>query len=509
MATGAVASVPLVLAACGGDDKRSATNAEEKPKKGGRLRVGSVGVGKAESCDPAIGYNTIDIARFRQLYSYLVKQNADGSGAELSLAESIEPNSDGSVWNVKIKEGVEFHNGKTFTAADAIYSMTRPFDTEAGLSGSALSAFMDTSGFKKISDTEFEMRLKTPVGDLPIKMVGRDCLMYPEGTSTEDFKKRPIGTGPFKYESFKAGERSLFSRNDNYWEQGGGPYVDEVEIIAINDSGARANALLAGEIDCAEAFDYDQARAYKDNDQLQLLDAVTTGTYPYVFRTDTDPFKDADVRLAMKLAMDRPKMVDIAFAGFGTVANDMFGKGLFGYPDDLPQREYDPEQARALLKKAGHDSLDVTLYWPVENAGQKAAPVYAEQAKAAGINLKVEKFPAGTDMNVAPTFPAFITNWGNTILDVGIWMLTTSTYNEGWFNKGWDRMFQEASATTDSARRDEIMKELNKIWYEESGHMIWGYYNNVDGLAANVRGAYPSKVEFGLSNYDYKAYWLA
>ncbi len=513
MATGAAASLPVLLAACGGGSGSKsgggAATTAEKPKKGGRLRIGSVGAGKAESCDPAIGANTIDIARFRQLYNSLVHQNADGSGSQLALAKSIEPNSNGSVWNFKLQEGVEFHNGKTFGTDDAIYSITRPYDTKAGLSGSQLSGFFDPkTGFKKISDTEFEMHLKTPIGDLPRQMTGRDCIMYPEGTTTEDFKKKPIGTGPFKYQSFTAGERSVFTRNDNYWEQGGGPYVDELEIIAIDDSGARANALLAGEIDCAEAFDYDQARAYKSNKQIVLLNAETTGTYPYVFRTDKAPFDNPDVRLAMKLAVDRSKLVDIAFAGFGSVANDMFGKGLPGYPQE-PQREYDPEQAKALLKKAGHDSLDVTLYYPIINAGEKAAPVYAEQAKAAGINMKVAKFPAGTDFNVAPTFPAFVTNWGNTILDVGVWMLSDSSYNEGWFNKGWDKIYHEATATTDLDHRNELMMELNKTWYEQSGHLIWGYYNNVDGLAPNVRGAYPSKVEFGLSNYDYKAYWLA
>ena len=514
MAVSAAAGLPLVLAACGGKSGgRTPTSATkttaEKPVKGGRLRVGSVGSGKSESLDPAIGYNLIDIARFRQLYNGLVHLAPDGSGPKPVLAESIEPNKNATVWNFKLHQGVEFHNGKTMTADDVIYSLRRPFDTKAGLSGSALSAFLNPStGIKKISATEFELHLKTPVGNLLSQMTGRDCLIYPEGADKADFKKQPIGTGPFKYQSFTPGERSVFLRNDSYWEQGGGPYVDELEIIAINDNAARANALLAGEIDCAEAFDYDQARAYKDNKQVVLLNAQTTGCYPYVFRTDKAPFTDPNVRLAMKLAVDRPKLVDIAFAGFGTVANDMFGKGLPGYPEE-PQRKYDPEQAKSLLQKAGHDSLDVTLYYPAENAGQKAAPVYAEQAKAAGINLKVAKFPAGTDFNVAPTFPAFITNWGGDILGVGVWMLSTSTYNEGWHDKGWDKIYHEAAATTDEARRAELMQELNKTWYDQSGHLVWGYYNNVDGLSPKVRGAYPSKVEFGLSNYDYKAYWLA
>ncbi len=512
IASGAAVSLPVVLAACGGGSsggsKSASQTTDAKPKKGGRLRIGHVGAGKDESLDPGIGAHVIDIARFRQLFDTIARKAPDGSGTELVLAESLEPNADGTVWNMKLRSGVQFHNGKTMTADDVIYSLRRPFDTKAGLSGSALASVLDPkTGFKKVGDLEIEFHLTSPSGDLGALMTFRDASIYPEGFT--DFK-HPIGTGPFSFVSFTVGERSLFKRNDNYWQKGGGPYVSELEIITIPDSAARANALLGGEIDIADGFDYDQARAYKDDKRVVLLNSPTTSGYQFVQRTDTKPFTDNNVRLAFKLCADRQQMIDVAFAGFGKVQNDMFGKGLAGYPDDIPQREYDPEQAKSLLAKAGFaDGIDIDIYYDQPNGALKAATAYVEQAKAAGVNIKVKQFPPNTDFATAPKFPLWCTNWGGDILNVGTYFLSSSSYNEGWFNKGWDKIFKEATGTLDKDRRIELMKELNTIWHNEGPHVIWGSYNTIDALAPNVRGAVPVAVEFGLSNYDLKSYWLA
>lgn len=511
MATGAAASLPLALAACGGNDSSSGgTSTEaEKPRKGGRLRVGHQGAGKDESLDPGLGAQLIDAARFRQLYDQIAHRAADGSGPELRLATSLEPNSDGTVWQLKLRDDVEFHNGKRMTADDVIYSLTRPFDTRAGLSGSALSAFIDPArgGFRKVSDTEIQINCHTACGDLASQMMGRDCLVYPDGFT--DFR-RPIGTGPFSYVSFTVGERSLFRRNDNYWDTSRGPYVDELEFISIPDSTARANALLGGEIDVCDLFDFDQARAYQNNPKVRLLRSPTTAGIQFVTRTDSKPGNDPDVLLAFKLAADRKKMCDIAFAGFARVQNDMFGQGLAGYPDDVPQREYDPEQAKSLLARAGYGGgLDIDFHYMDGNPSQKAGSVYAEQAKAAGFNVKVKPFPPNQSFNTAPAFPFWATTWGGDILGVGLWFLSNSSYNEGLRDARFDTLYREASATLDRDRRLELMKEMNLLWHDRGPHVIWGCNDTIDGLAPNVRGAYVTPVEFGLSNYDLKAYWLA
>jgi peptide/nickel transport system substrate-binding protein len=249
------------------------------------------------------------------------------------------------------------------------------------------------------------------------------------------------------------------------------------------------------------------------NGGVQLVNAPGSNMVAMCMLTNRPPFNDVRVRQAFRLAIDRPATLATAFVGFGQLGNDVYGKGLPDYDTALPQRAHDPERARALLKQAGHEGLQVSI------ASSKAAPgmlesatVFADQAKAAGINLAVDQSPA--DSYYSDKYlkvPFFQTQWGTQTIESQIAesLLTGAAFNEtGWARKSFDRKFAAARGTRDRKKRRQLFFELQSEVWNQGGYIIWGFNNWVDAISAKVHGVVPSPV-FALGWYDFKSFWLA
>jgi peptide/nickel transport system substrate-binding protein len=517
---GAAAMLPGVLAACG-DSSGGAASAGGapttggKPKRGGRLRVATPGSGNKEVVHPFQGTTPADVNRRLQLFDPLFSSSSQDSGFKPYLAEKVEPNGDGTVWTITLRSGVMTHRGRALTSDDAIWSMQVVNDVKGGNYGSPFASHMDLKkGFKKVDDLTFQMKLNKPIGDLGSIARDTSSIIAPKDWDADP--KQPVGTGPFEFVSFTAGQRSLFKRNANYWVGDGKPYIDELEIVSIPDATARANALKRGEADAVENFDFLQAKTLKNDPSVVLLNAPSEWTIPFITRYDKDPFKQLQARQAMKYAIDREALVDTVFFGFGTVGNDQFGKNgpATYYNADLEQRAYDPERAKSLLADAGYpDGVDVELnlapscgcQGPEGTVGT-AAQAFQQQAKGAGVNFKI-KTTTNLDQWNLLSFPFTATWWSPGVPFVYNWFLSDSTYNEGWKDPAWDRLYYNALGELDPAKQKEYWGELQATFYEKSGHVIWGHYNLIDGLSPKVRGAYPN--QWSLSTYDFKSYWLA
>ncbi len=260
-ATGLVLGPAGLLAACGGDDDAGGEGAapattgatEEGPTRGGRLRVGHVGAGKGESFNPARGSSFIDASRYYNLFDPLSRVGPTLE-IEPGLALEWNPNADSTVWEVKLRPDVTWHDGKPFTADDVIYTFGQMGDAKHVSHASVVN--INLRDVKKIDDLTLEIPLKSPNARLYDSFVQQNTVIVQDGAT--DFSK-PVGTGAFVFESFTVGERSLCTRNPNYWDEGK-PYVDEWEDISIDDNAARLNALLAGEIDMMSQLPFAQAK---------------------------------------------------------------------------------------------------------------------------------------------------------------------------------------------------------------------------------------------------------
>jgi peptide/nickel transport system substrate-binding protein len=499
-------------------DAFAATNA----KRGGTLRVGFVGGGTAETLDPHKSVAFIDAARAKNLFDKLTEFRPDMS-VEYQLATSMTPNKDATVWQIKLRPGVVWHDGKPFTAADVIYSLARNLNPKNGLQALIDLAPIDLKRTKKVGTHEVLLALHQPIAEIPQLFAARTLSMIQNGATKF---AHPIGTGPFKFVSFTPGTKSVFARNDHYWIHGK-PYVDQLVMNSIPDNGARYNALVSGQIDAMENLDLSTAKTLvpsgfnihadgvvvSTNKAVKLVNAPGSNMVAMCMLTNRPPFNDVRVRQAFRLAIDRPAAIEAAFVGFGQLGNDVYGKGLPDYDTGLPQRVADPARAKALLKQAGHAKLSVSI------ASSKAAPgmlesatVFASQAQAAGIDLTVDQSPADSYYsNKYLKVPFFQTQWGTQTIESQIVesLLKGAAFNEtAWSRPAFDREFAVARGTLNKARRRTLFFDLQKEVWNQGGYLIWGFNNWVDAVSAKVRGVVPSPV-FALGWYDFKSFWLA
>ena len=515
-AAGVGLSATSFLAACGGDGEEGGAGTATQPAgttpgdvtRGGRLRVGHVGGGKAETFDPATGSTFIDASRYLNVYDLLVR--ADNK-LELvpGLATEWEPNDDSTVWQFKLRPDVVWHDGKPFTAQDVIYTL-QSWGSKKHIAHSA-STQMRLDELSAPDDLTLEIPLKGPNARLADSFTQQNNVIIQDGAT--DFTN-PIGTGPFKLESFTVGERSLAVRNEDYWEEGK-PYVDEWEDISISDNAARLNALLSGEIDMMSQIEPTQAKAKLESGEIQIIRAPSpTAIQVFYMAVDIPPFDDPKVRQAFRLIPDRQGLIDRALLGFATSANDLPGKGLWNFADDLPPREQDLEQARALLAEAGQENLEVTLHTSEIVPGfVEAATLFAEMAKEAGVTVKIKKEDPNAYFDTSKLYTKL--DFGQsfwTYSSLALWyeqsLLSDAIWNEThWRDKSYDELIRQAQGATDEATALDLWHQVQEVQYNEGGYIVWANLEILDAAANNVKGLVPS-AWFNLGGWNYRDVWL-
>src|SRR4051794_26182818 len=236
------------LAACGGgnDDTSSSSSSESQgtPKRGGNFRLGVTGGGSKDIID---GQNIVtkpDQARLVAGFETLVTYDKDYKLQQDGLAEELTQDKPDQ-YTIKLRDGIEFHNGKPLTADDVVYSINRILNPEEGLFGGAGLASIDPKRIEKMDNLTVRLHLKQPDST-----IGDQLGQYYNGIVPDGYTRKgeQIGTGPYKLKSFSAGQQSVHERNPNYWRSGQ-PYFDTVTVIDFPDPSAQVNALLSSQID--------------------------------------------------------------------------------------------------------------------------------------------------------------------------------------------------------------------------------------------------------------------
>ena len=522
------AGTATVLVACGSDDSSSgattpttgATTAETTAttvaaagQKGGTLRVGVVG-STNDLMDGQYIVARADQARMVTGWEPIANYDDDFNIAfNNSLAEEIEAKAP-DLFVVRLKQGIEFHNAKTVGAEDLIYSFNRLIDPALGIAP-ALSEFLDANSFKALDDRTVEISLLKPsvaflngMADYGANIVPVDYARFDGDPTTQ------IGTGAFKLKSFTPGSESVHVRHENYW---GTSFLDEVQIIDFSDQSALVNALTSGDIDVAIDIPYAQAGAIESNGDLVLLESAAGNWQTITMRVDVAPFDDVRVRQAMRLIVNREEMVQRVLSGHGRIGNDMYGVLDGSYPKDFAQREQDIDTAKQLLKDAGQENLEIELFAPDDTAGlPEYATAFAEQAKAAGINVTATVLDGGTYWGAEYTQRAFATSYWSTrpyLNQVAQGALPTATYPEThWPPAGsnFEDLYNQAIAEVDQEKRYAIIREMQQMEYDDGGNIIAYFQNLIDGHAASVQGAVsrPNLLNFDHFGRGWKNIWL-
>jgi len=494
------------LAACGGGSSSGGNGGGGGTQKSGGILVhGATGGSSKDTLDAHSPVTNPDIARTFNLYEPLLIWDNDYRIAP-ALAESVEPSADAMTWTVKLRKGVTFHNGKDVTPEDVLFTLRRVADPKAPTSaGVALAPIIDFNGTKKADASTVIIKLKSPYAVLQYLLAEYTLGIVP----TDYDPKNPVGTAAFKYESFTPGKSSVFKRYDGYW--GNKAFVDELHIQDFADPNAQVNALQANQVQTIDNLPYNLIDTLKSQGG-QILESKSGAWVPFTMRVDAKPFSDVRVRQAMRLITDRQQMIDNALSGHGRLGNDLYAPFDVAYAKDLPQRVQDIGQAKALLKAAGQEGLQVQLFTgdDIGSVAPASAALFVQQAKKAGVDVKVvKKNPFYGNDYLSYPFAQDFWNTRNYLPQAAVGSLKGGTYNETHFNNPkFANLIHAAQATVDETKRNSLLHDAQKIEYDEGGYIIWGFRNQIDGLSSKVQGL-KSSVYQPLGSYNFKTVSLS
>ena len=457
------------------------------PKKGGIYRMGLPGANTGDSMDPGTNSDTFMINLNQGVVrNALVEVNADGQAIP-ELAETLEPSADAAVWRVKLKKGIEFHSGKSLTPDDVIASIEHHRGENA--TSNAKSVAESMGALSKDGDT-LVFTLEAGNADFPYLLSDYHILIGAADDMGNIDWASGDGTGPYSLVEFEPGVRVTTKRNPDYFKENEGNF-DEVHITAINDTAARMNAMVTGQIDAIARCDLKTAGLLEKKPDVDVLQVAGTKHFTYPMDVRVAPFDNNDVRLALKYGMDRQAFVNTVLRGYGSMGNDHPIAPIQNYhASDLPQRQYDTDKAKWHLKQAGYDKLDVELSAADAAFGGavEASELYAEALRPAGINLTVKRAsPDDYWDNVWMNVPWSACYWGGR--PTADWMFTIA-YKAGgnWTDTFWNHpRFEEllvmGRAELDDAKRRDIYVEMQTIVSNEGGVVIPCFANNVDAAS--------------------------
>ncbi len=506
LAGGAVLGGGL-LSACGDGGRQQPLSfgaGNGQPVRGGRLRVGIIDGDQSGNLDvhKPVGGGTI---RGWALYSKFWEWTED-VGTRLALAEFAEPNADASLWTIRIKPGLEFHHGKTITADDMVFSVLRLTDPKLASPYAALVGAIDRNRVRKLDERTIEIGFKEGQGFVPLD----ETLISFGGIVPTDYDPitNPVGSGPFRLKSFVPGQRSLYTRFENYFKPGQ-PYVDELEIIEFNDQISRTAALRAGQIDLASGVLAEHSGLIQADSRLQLFSSPTTAFTGFNLNISRPEFQDVRVREAFRLFANREELVARALNGHGRIANDLYSPHDPTYNHDIAQRPYDPERARWLLREAGQEGLKVELT-TTPGAGVSAGLVLAQQARAVGVEINVKQ--VDTSIFNGPQRESWALSTGSTpargFLASALHNdAPNAIYNRTQFRDArFSELFYAALTEPDVEKRKVYVHEAQTIQHERGGLVIWGFTDVLDAATRRLGGLIPQQTIFASWRFD--DFWL-
>lgn len=458
---------------------------------------------------------------FHSLYTY----NEDLELVPV-LAESTTVDDSGTVYTIKIREGIKWHDGVPFTASDVAYTYRLMLDP--GYDGTRTSNLMSIQGaaaYRSGESSELPgievvddhtLRITTEYPDAVfMEAVGKELWILPEHilkdtpaaeVDAHSLARNPVvGTGPFKFVRYAEGQFIEFTRNDDYFL--GAPCLDSVVVKIVSPSVALAQ-FQTGELDITAGTGIGSLNP-SDVEYVKEI----PGVQPVVYTTSAvqvvniglrKPYlQDARVRQAFAYAIDRQAIVDHLLLGFGEAANGPLNSGAFYYNPDQPMYPYNPERARELLQEAGWDfNRTLTLMYPSGNKVRElSAPVIQANLQAVGlkVELSLVDFAAQTAAAEAGVPDMWLSGSYLPLQDPQTILygyhssqIPPAGYNLTFFsNARVDEILDAAGHTIDVNERRALYDELQVIMSTELPEIPLYYAQSIDAVSDKLHNAHP------------------
>jgi peptide/nickel transport system substrate-binding protein len=460
----------------------TATAAIAQPK-GTFKQAHDIGFGDSSSLDPISRGRVFQLTE--KLMSRLVRVGLDGKPAG-ELAESWSTTADAQTWTFKLRPNVKFHNGKVMTAADVVYSISRIQDPKENSPVRATISLIDT--VTAADPLTVVMKLKSPYAELPLVLTDYRIVVIPEG-SGDTIKTTGIGTGPFKLEKFEPRGTSVLVANPDYFL--GAPGVERIEVIGIADANARVQALLGGQIDFLPGMTRQQRQLIERSNKHKFWQVKTGNWRGIVFHTKMKPFDDARVRLAMRMAVDRPALANLVTGPDGAVVGCDTPVGPADQYRSTRTCAQDIAGAKKLLADAGfQNGIDVDLHVStVEGVWPTIAEAFQQQVAAAGIRVKIVSVPTDGYWNqIWMKKEAVMTRWNDRPADAvfnEVYRSGTQWNESGFSDPAFDAILDNARRELDYDKRKALYIAAQNYLWEKAGTLV--AYHVVDNVGTTSR----------------------
>ena len=543
----AMLALALVAAGCGGDDDEASGDTNAASTEGGGASGGTLVFGT--SSDPVVldGALVSDGESLRvidQIFETLVSLKPGTTELEPGLAESWELSDDGLTYTFKLREGVKFHDGTAFNAAAVCTNFDRWYNFTGSFQNPSASYYWQTvfGGFAKtdpdsgapaesyyqscnaVDDGTVEIKLTKPssaiLGALSLSSfaiaspkaleefgadegtVDDEGVFHPTGSFGTE---HPIGTGPFKFESWTRGDKLTIARNDDYW--GDKAKLDKVIFRPISDNAARLQALQTGEIQGYDLVEPQDVETIEGDDNLQILDRPAFNVAYVGFNQKQKPLDNIKVRQAIAHGLNRQEVVDNFYGGRGEVAKEFMPPEVVGYADDVTEYEFDPAKSKQLLQEAGLTLPVPITFWYPSDVSRPYMPDPKRNFEAFRASLEQAGFKVTP--KTAPWSPDYLGNVdeGNAQVYLLGW---TGDYGDpdnfvgtffqnpqkawGFDNKEIFTALADAETETDLEKREDLYKEANRKIMDFLPGVPYVHTKPALAFAANVKGYQPSPV---------------
>lgn len=446
--------------------------------------------GNPDSLDPQMTSGTLTFQVDKSLYDTLAEPDKDSGKIVPALAESWSISDDNLSWTFNLRKGVMFHNGDELTSADVKATFDRIMDEEGG--SVQFKGFTSVSSIETPDNYTVVFNLSEPNAPFLGTIASGWSAILPKSLidSGHDFDSEPVGTGPFKFVEWVRDNKIILEKNENYW-MSGLPKVDNVEMYIIPETSVQVQSLMAGQVDVVFIVDSDSLPMIETNKDIHIEENLTALILVMAMNCESPALKDVRVRQAINYAIDKQKILDIAYGG-GKPINTFMDRSN-AYYNDVEYYSYNPEKAKALLKEAGVDpNYEYELFLPQNYALHvTAGEMYQEMLSNVGLNVKIQLVDWSTwlsDVYKGHNYDFTVIGHTGKLDPDG----TLNGYGGGkyvsWYNDRTDELLKEAVVTIGYENRKPLYDEALDIMAKDVPFVYLGSSYRHTGIRNNVEG---------------------
>ena len=501
----------FTVAFADGNDKITLTE-----EMGEIVRGGVLTMAKSKGLDAGLNIAKIsdcssDFPVMAQIYEGLLTIDETGNVAP-GLATEWAFADDGLSMNMKLREDVSFSNGEKFNAEAVAKCLNYYISAECGhvFKGSDLSLI---AGVDVVGEYEVKINLSAVDAALGLELAGSSgYIMAPSVIDKGEMNTNPIGTGPFVLKEYKEGESIELVANPNYYKMGADgkplPYLDGIKYIVITDDTTKTTNLLSGDLDGVDRHgSTTSVLAAQAADNMATYQCPITNVYNISMNLHYEPLKDIRVRQAIAYALNGQEIVDIAMEGLGEMTPFWTDGGKWFYNEYNPHT-YDPEKAKALLKEAGAEGLELELAIIAREPDNTVAQLVQYQLSDVGINVKINALDSASWVALVrneTNHQICISLSGNAGYDPAKgWVIPLKSFGDA--GKGLElvdglkKLLDDQKVNTNQEERVAMMEQFQKTILDECLTVIVGnkfQYGSFANYVKNVKFNYYGWYEFG------------